>query len=345
LSETCSDRTDQLETQPWATVRRRTVTLTLLTGDGALLASRCPGPLVSDVAAQLPKAEVPLDMVLRGHRTIRLESNRSFAAHGFAGTVTSTIAVAMGKVTRFPPPGTPIVIGHHPATRVVLVPLRLLAVSGQLVATVQSPPADLGYGARGPGNLPLGELPGAATCGRLGACGLTGNATITPRPAGSSGLIDINAPPQLSTRQLLAEIHGDQRYPGVLIDLTAAWSSGGRLDQHDLQSGTACGDHVPLGPGQLQLTIRHQQLNAQYEPLAPLRTRCAGPALGTGYVDGLNALASGSTPLKALRGRQVSLTLTAPHGTYYNGYPIQLSGAIAITVRLGPVSSHVIPAE
>jgi hypothetical protein len=237
-----------------------------------------------------------------------------------------------------------VVIDHHPATRVVLVPLHLLAVSGQLVATVQSPPADLGSGGRGPGNIPLGELPGAATCGRLGACGLTGDATITPRPAGFSGVIDINAPARLSTKQLLAELHGGRRYRGVSIDPTADWSRGGVLDQHDVQSTTACTDHVPLGPGQLELTIRHRQLSAQYEPLAPLRTRCAGPELGTGYVDQLNALASGSAPLKALRGRHVHLTLTAPHGAYYNGYSIQLSGAIAITVKLGPVSSRVIPA-
>ena len=84
------------------------------------------------------------------------------------------------------------------------------------------------------------------------------------------------------------------------------------------------------------------RLTAKYEAFSPLRTRCPGPLLGDTY--GLSALATGSIPLTALRRHKIAITLTAPRGTYYDGYSIRLAGAITITIRIGPTSSHVIPA-
>ncbi len=64
---------------------------------GALPQPRCAGPLPSDLSGALPRLSLAIP-TQRGMR-VTLSSTRPFAAAGFAGTVSSTLALRLGRST------------------------------------------------------------------------------------------------------------------------------------------------------------------------------------------------------------------------------------------------------
>ncbi len=68
-----------------------------LAGAQPWIGTRCAGPLDADLAAALPFGTIPLVAARKGRTTIDLQMMRSFSAHGFAGTVSSTLAIVLGR--------------------------------------------------------------------------------------------------------------------------------------------------------------------------------------------------------------------------------------------------------
>jgi hypothetical protein len=79
------------------------VTIRLLAPDGSLLQTRCAGPLDGDLATASPSVTVRTARLLRGRMVLDLSGTGTFSVHGFAGTITSTLAMNLGKPRSQPP--------------------------------------------------------------------------------------------------------------------------------------------------------------------------------------------------------------------------------------------------
>jgi hypothetical protein len=111
------------------------VTIGLAHTETAFLGTRCAGPLDADIAAALPSQTVALSRILHGSHTIDLRGSRPFAAHGLAGTVTSTLV--LGHPHRAPNAGG----SSRPTSpskakrRDTIVSYRVVHVGGRAVST------------------------------------------------------------------------------------------------------------------------------------------------------------------------------------------------------------------
>jgi hypothetical protein len=226
--------------------------------------------------------------------TLALASSKAFASHGFAGTVQSTLALALGR------PGRPTRAhsGTLPGSRQITVLYRA-RLSGSI--------AEHFGGAADPD-----------VCTPLGSCGLTGTETLTPHAGGEAS---INAIARASTpaEDLLAAVGvgGRRRVKGVVVTGAVSLDGGGAAEA--VEQGTeTCHDSAPLGAGAgtILLGTSRGQLRADY--LAGFgtfaaRTRCPGPA-----VAGAAALATGAIPVTELAHRTIRLSLT--HGGTFADY-------------------------
>jgi hypothetical protein len=69
---------------------------------GEVLRTQCAGPMTRDVAALLPARKVGERALVRGHRTLDFSVDRTFAAHGLAGTLHSTVQMKLLGGHRYP---------------------------------------------------------------------------------------------------------------------------------------------------------------------------------------------------------------------------------------------------
>ena len=105
----CADAQPLSGGGPSATIRGGTLTIALLQAGGTLMSTRCAGPLDGDLAGASPKATISLRAALRGRTVVALQASNPFASNGFAGTVSSTLVLTLGKPSRpssgatFPP--------------------------------------------------------------------------------------------------------------------------------------------------------------------------------------------------------------------------------------------------
>ena len=135
---TCADaQSSLLSGQSSAPNHGGMVTLRLLAPAGSLLQTRCAGPLDGDLSSSSPVATIPLARLLRGRIVLDLSGRRTFASHGFAGTIDSTVTMKLGKPRKQSgnasfPPG----IKTH-RVRTVIEQLSLVRVRGGLTATAQ----------------------------------------------------------------------------------------------------------------------------------------------------------------------------------------------------------------
>ena len=114
-------------------VRDGSVSIRILGGGSSLFASRCAGPLDTDLAGAMPVPSLPLSAALKGHRSVDLGGTHDFASGGFAGTVHSTLVLhLLGSQTN------PLLgagnAPHRKAARLRIVsePLSLVRSSGAL---------------------------------------------------------------------------------------------------------------------------------------------------------------------------------------------------------------------
>jgi len=277
-----------------------------------LLETRCGGPLASDLTAAVPQLSLPIRQILRGQRTLDLSTTGSFAAHGFSGSVSSTITLALGR---------PQDQGQVPSTvstttrRYREVDLRVRAHLGGVAPIQLAGDADQG------------------SCEPLGACGLSGSETVSPDVTQTADLI-ATAPVTRPARDLLAALGlvrtGSTRGIGAfnLMD----WQSGGTL-QANLQEGAlTCTDTAPLGPGEILFQREGARLDVAYGESgdlgvgSSLRTRCPGPFGPQG------ALATGSIPLRDLARHTITIRLTRGLSYIDDGYTATARPDLTLTL-------------
>jgi hypothetical protein len=253
------------------------------------LTTRCGGPLQGDLRAALPTALLGRALPRPG-AVVDLRGRRPFAAHGFAGTVESTITVRVGRRER---PQIPRSRRARERVRAITARYAIERVEGGTTTTLT--------GSADP-----------AACGRLDACGVTGTVTSTFGQAREGRLTLIASVegrrPWRDLRAALGLTRGGRRRE-VVVTGYGGWDGGpGSATTASLAypgGGPPCSDSVPLPAGFLFLlpTKRTGTIAASLSQPDALRTRCAGPRQ-----DDLSphddALAAGEIPIRALTGRR-----------------------------------------
>jgi hypothetical protein len=299
------------------------VAFTLADTSPSLLTSRCAGPLESDIAPELPAPTLSLAAVQHGRTTISLDASHPFSSHGFAGTVDSTLSVALGKPGRRTRPRANTVPKGIPTERYRQLDVTYRAsVSGTAVDQVQ-----------GDAN--------PAICAPLGSCGLSGTLTFAPAAKRVAAELVFATPARKPARDLLAAV-GLRRgagTKGVTATGAVSWSNGGEVAALLHQSGSTCSDSAPLGGGSILLAAGKGRLVALYLPGlgSALRTRCPGPESSNAV-----ALASAEVPMSRLRRRTTTLTLSSTRPFLDYGYDIRPEAHLTLTLTRVNTHSQVV---
>ena len=168
-------------------VRAGIATLSLLQPGGAMVATRCAGPVDGDLAGAARRLALPIRSLLRGQARLSLSGQASFAAHGFAGTVTSTVTLRLRR------PETQNVSSSSSSSFPAGIKTeRVRAVTERLSAVA----------ARGTITALLGGTTDATECELLDSCGLAGTLTLSPRFAQISGSLLRERPGEASVSGL-----------------------------------------------------------------------------------------------------------------------------------------------
>ncbi len=301
---------------------RGRVRFNLAQASPSLLQTRCAGPLDADVASALPSPTATIHSTLRGEMTVDLAASQPFAAHGFAGTVASTLKLALGR------PGRPQRTGSTPPPvpteryRLVRVSYRA-AISGTLIAAV-SGDADAGL------------------CGPLGACGLHGTLSLRPGVSGVQAAFYAQAPASRPYRDLLTAlgISTAGRASGVSVNGEASWNNGGTVAAALSDAAGSCRDATELHGGAITFESAARRLGAQYIPSlngdSSLRTRCPGPESTQ------LPLALGTVLQSALGGRRPTISLRGGGPLLDDGYTGLVKSTLRITLTRRRVHTSVI---
>lgn len=307
---TCADAGQPSILLP-GTVESGEVSIPLFQRNGSFLATECAGPLDGDLAAAGPQMSLPVDVLLRGNRTLDLSGTRSFAAGGFAGTVTSTLRIALGKPVRERSGAIPAGI-KRTRDREVVETLGVAAARGTTSLAVNGDPA---------------------TCQFVDSCGLQGSLGATIDPTGATGSLFVIGPATRPYRDFLAALGlGGQGNPrGLEVAGGISWLDGGSA-QTSLSQGTVCSAQGPVGPGAVILTESGRRLGAQYQATGAQHTRCPGPSLTPN-----EELASGITVLGPGGGRRFTLHLSGSGPIAADGYTVSQHTSLSLTLTRGPI--------
>jgi hypothetical protein len=281
---------------------------------GQMLSTRCAGPLDGDLAGAGPSVTIPLKRAAAGRMILDLSGTGTFASHGFAGTVSSTLVVRLGKPQSMRsgsfPPGI-----RTQEMRIVTEHLSLVGLSGQLSASVQ--------GSSDP-----------AICQLLDSCGLAGTVRFGRVARGLSATAIATGPAARPYSDFLAALGlsptGQSR--GIGTGLFAGWTQG-PLTVGETQAGT-CTDSGPGGAMFLEMTAGRGVLRGG-GGITAWRTRCPGPMPAVG-----NAMLTEAVPVRSLAHRTFTVTLR-PAGTLQDdGYTISLHGRLTLTFRRGRITQQ-----
>jgi uncharacterized protein (DUF2141 family) len=300
------------------------------------LRTRCAGPMTSDVSALLPGHLIGQHALLEGHRTLDFSADRSFAAHGLAGTVHSTVAMRVLGGERVLNDGSGGFRGlptHVVRRRAIDVTYQVERVSGRVVT-----------GVRGLADPDL--------CGPLDACGLMGSVTVSTSAASGEAHVNATASIRHSRRDLRRAVGLS---PGPRPRGVSAFGFGLSQDAQgtvtsDLSrdGAPACSDSEPLmGPSTLLFDFSGQRVSAHYGAGSdasgslgdPLRTRCPGPGLAD--VAPTGALASADVPLRTFAQRRVTLRLTRGRAYASDGYSGSTRPDVTVVLRRTHVREYV----
>ena len=288
-----------------------------------VLRTRCAGPTAGDVAALLPGRRVNERQLLRGHTRLDFSADRSFAAHGLAGTLHSDVVVRIVGGRRIAlNPG----LGGYPRgsrkvrKRTLTAEYRVERVSGQVTTSI-----------RGRGDSDL--------CGPLDACGILGSVTASPTATSGTAAISATASARRSASDLqrsLGLIPG-RRPSRVERNGDAFWRrDGGSVTSELTRDGApACSDSIPIGGGgAIQLSFSRGRVRASYGTegfgvTGLVQTRCPGPV----QLDAPAALATGTFPVSVFRHRRVTLRLTRGAGYGASGYSGRTRPDITVVLR------------
>jgi hypothetical protein len=293
----------------------RLVTIRVLDTNGSLLTTRCAGPTDADLAGAAPAVTIPMARLMRGRTTLDLSGTNTFASHGFAGTLTSTLTMKLGKPQTqsgngSPPPG----VKTQP-TRIVTEHLSLVGVRGQLSAAFSAT-----------GN-PI-------VCGLLDSCGASGTLTLDNTPRLASAQVIATAPASRPYRDFLTALGLSRsgRAHGIALAMLVSWQAD--VSATVSQPGGTCTDTAPIGGVSLTFVTGQGSLGGF---VGPWRTRCPGPAL-------INAtpFLTGAFDPSVLGRRDLTLTARATGSLSDGGYVIVPRGSLSIVLRRGTVSQQVV---
>ena len=315
----CADAETPPLGAPSATIRGRTLTISLLGPGGSLLSTRCAGPLDGDLAGAGPKATISLQAALRGRTVVSLQASNPFASHGFAGTVSSTLVLTLGKPSR---PASGI---HFPPgikterMRVVTERLSVARLAGQLTGSVQ--------GTADP-----------TVCRLLDSCGMSGTLGLTlPGAGGADAELIATGPasrPYGDFLTALGQIRGGARH-GITLAGSVAWTNSGRINAN-LTQPSACSDAAPLG--QLYVSLQPAAgASGGFFGSSPWRTRCPGP-----MVPGQVQLLSARARLRMMGPREFGVTFRPVGSLTDDGYTLTLHGHLSLVLRRGRISQQVV---
>jgi hypothetical protein len=247
-----------------------------------------------------------------------LAGTRSFAADGLAGTVSSTLALDLGKPIAQQGGGTSFPPGVK-ATRMrqVFQSVSVTRAGGSLGISVS--------GTSDPG-----------LCQPLDSCLMHGTLTAAVLPHQATGYLVAFGPAARPYRDFLAALgaasSADPR--GISVVGGIGWSSGGSISAN-LDQIQSCTDSAPLGGGSVTLAGQGGGLSATYRLADPLRTRCPGPVLANGAT-----LASGLIGRRQLERRTFVLRLGGRGPLDDDGYAGTTSIRLSITLRRGGLTQH-----
>lgn len=286
----------------------------------AVAPTRCAGPLPGDLGGALPVITLPA-MIGQGEH-IDASGTKSFAAHGFAGTVTSTLAITVGgaqnqsgAIPQGIPPGVPK--PTYRRFREVTVPIVGVQASGSLTARLT--------GSRS-----------TDVCLLLDSCGIAGTLTIAPSPGPPTGAISAEVPVSRPLKDVLTALGLTKggRTAGISVLGTVTWAERGTVSTDVIQAGT-CRDAAPLASGYAEFVAHGVKSFAEYLPGGEFgqggpRTRCPGPFLWQSF----GAVADAFSPKEVGR-RTFSVAFTAGGPQNDDGYDAQASGRVTLTFRRG----------
>jgi hypothetical protein len=301
--------------------RRGRFTFDLFERGGTVLDTRCAGPVDDDFVATGPRATLPVMRVIGGGSEIDLRGQRSFAAHGLAGTMTSTVVLRLGKPRQSSGGGNSLPPGV-PTTRVRTVTERLSLVQvrgGMTESFAGSSDTDV--------------------CTLLDSCGASGAITLRPIPHAPVASLYAIGPAKLPYRDFLVALGLRRGALAKGIDLYGAvdWTDKGAAREQFSQSGL-CADAAPLHEGSASIEVRGSSLIASYAPGGAVDTRCPGPTTPGQY----QPLLSGEVPRSRLSGRTFTLTMSRGTAITDDGYSGRTEGDLSVTLRRGRLSQQVI---
>lgn len=309
----CADAAPGLFGELASSTHGRSLRIGLFARGGGTLSTRCAGPLDGDLAGTGPSVAIPLKRALRGQMTLPLTGTGAFASHGFAGTVSSSLILRLGKPASNEsgfPPGT-----KTQRMRVVTEQLNLVGVGAQLSATVHG-------------------SPNPVVCQVLDSCALVGTLGFGPRAQAFSAEVSATGTAARPYRDFLAALglsrSGQPR--GIAVELSGSWTLS-PVTVDESQSG-ACTGSAPGGDMFFGMTAGRAVLRGS-GGLAGWRTRCPGPTPSEA------TLFPETVPVSSLGHRELTITLR-PAGTVEDdGYTVSLHGHLTLTLRRGRITQHV----
>jgi hypothetical protein len=277
------------------------------------LASRCAGPLQSDLLGLLPVRPLPRSILRGGTRSVDLSTTRPFSSGGFSGILRSTMRLRVG------PRSSKLSLNDFPDLihfRTVDVSYRVTQVAGSLAFAFRGDPR---------------------SCADLDACSSSGVVNVSEDRARGDFSLHAIADRKRPWTDLLAALQltrrGNPR--GIFPSGAGSWTSrSGRLST-SVGSGQSCQDAVPIRVGDLSASTTRSRFVLSYDLFSAEgaeHTHCAGPLLGDAALE--YTLASGSVPLRALRRKTISVHLTRQPGEHSaGGYVISGQGDLTVTLR------------
>jgi hypothetical protein len=309
---TCADAENQFAGASTAATQGGSVTVRLLTSGGSLLTTRCAGPTDSDLAAAGPSVTIPLAKLVRGQTTIDLAGARSFAAHGFAGTIESTIVLRLGRPERSGSQGAGFPPGiKTERVRTVTERLVLTRVLGRMSTEVQ--------GTANP-----------IVCRLLDTCGLSGTLGLEPGARDVNAEIIAMGPASRPYDEFLTALglSPGPRPSGISVSGFVSWTAAVRADLS--QGGAACTVAVSTAEIGLVLDTAGSRLRGSAVAGGSWRTRCPGPM----FTDG-TPLLSTSVSRSSLSHGQFTIALQPAGGFEDDGYVLAPRGHVSLVLRRG----------
>ncbi|MGH2857509.1 MAG: hypothetical protein ACRDMJ_08480 [Solirubrobacteraceae bacterium] len=292
------------------TIRSGQISFDLAQAQPSLFGNRCAGPRDAQIVPLLPAPRLRLTALSHGPTALSLQTTAPFDAHGFAGRLSSTLELRIGRLGR----------------------TTSLASSPPEAGATRYRTLTLTFRARLGGSL-TERYTGAANpviCGPLDACGASGTTTLTPTVTPGRAQLTLY---RRATRHTVRFLGAAATGSGALT-----WSSGGGGELAQFaQGGTLCHDSALLGGGQLILVAGRGALQASYLPPGlwleggAIGTVCPGPDVGA-----FSPLATGKVPAVALRHRTLTIQLDTGEPFLDYGYGVTVHPRLTLTLtRVG----------